>query len=135
MLCGIKVTSSVRCAFIVFLRKKAVFHIVRRRDAPKSRYWRTAFLYNTVCVPHRGKQGNYTASSYLNRRLKRRLSPCVLGQAFWNGRVSKAKRSPILPEFQDVNAADIFETEHSNNELQEVSRGHISEFTQSRFLG
>ena len=60
------------------------------------------------------------------------------------GRVSKAKRSPILPEFRGVNAADIrgegnrayprrscrrkgvdvFETERSNNELQEVSRGH-----------
>ena len=65
----------------------------------------------------------------------------------WNGRVSCTKRSPILPEFQGVNAADIwgegdyayprrscrckgvdvFETEHSNNELQEVSRGHSTE--------
>ena len=62
----------------------------------------------------------------------------------WNGRVSKTKRSPILPEFQGVNTADtrgeggnayprrshrcvgvdVFETKHSNNELWEVSRGH-----------
>ena len=62
----------------------------------------------------------------------------------WNGRVSSTKQSPILPEFQGVNAADIwgeggnayprrscrcvgvdvFETKHSNNELQEVSRSH-----------
>ena len=54
------------------------------------------------------------------------------------------KQSPILPEFQGVNVADkrgeggnayprrscrcvgvdVFETKHSNNELQEVSRGH-----------
>ena len=62
----------------------------------------------------------------------------------WNGRVSQAKQSPILPEFQGVSAADIwgecgnaylrrscgckgvdkFEAKHSNNEPQEVSRSH-----------
>ena len=57
----------------------------------------------------------------------------------WNGRVSTTKRSPILPEFQGVNVADIRgeggnayprrscrrgKIFRSNNELQEVSRSH-----------